>query len=180
MNIVNPYDKIILTDDTIIDIINSLIQEINGINFKNVTINEDIPGQHIITIEYIDSETYPTKEIIVKDGKDALPLTKVIVNSREEFNDNPNGEITGEEEKTLILNLPNIKGDTGARGEVGPSGPKGDTIVAATATIADVGDGQVEVTMTGEGNEKTLNFTFSNITCDVKLVDDLTYEALTE
>ena len=33
--------------------------------------------------------------------------------------------------------------------------------------------------ISGEGNEKTLDFTFSNITCDVKLVDDLTYEVLT-
>lgn len=178
MNIVNPYDKIILTDDKLVAIVNNLIKNTNGINFKNVTISEDIPGEHIITIEYVDSETYPAKEIVLKD---ATQLQKIIVNASEEYNDNPNGELT-DDGKTLVLNLPNVKGDTGAqgpRGETGPTGLKGDTIVAATASITDIGDGQVDVAISGEGNEKTLDFTFSNITCDVKLVDDLTYEVLT-
>ena len=68
MNIVNPYDKIILTDDKLVAIVNNLIKNTNGINFKNVTISEDIPGEHIITIEYVDSETYPAKEIVLKDA----------------------------------------------------------------------------------------------------------------
>ena len=64
-----------------------------------------------------------------------------------------------------LSGMAGIQGPEGQRGPEGPTGPKGDSFSGATATI-DGGDGtpHVDVTVEGEGQSKSLRFSFHDLT----------------
>lgn len=64
-----------------------------------------------------------------------------------------------------LSGMAGIQGPEGQRGPEGPTGPKGDSFSGATATI-DGGNGtpHVDVTVEGEGQSKSLRFSFHDLT----------------
>ena len=102
--------------------------------------------------------------------EDGLPNGSFVIIDTGDVEDPDNASLwcKGDSAYVFIADLSGmagIQGPEGQRGPEGPTGPKGDSFSGATATIdGGVGTPRVDVAVEGEGQSKSLRFSFHDLT----------------
>lgn len=139
--IINPTDKIVVTDDILRNILENISAQQNGLNFKSIDYDEspDDGQYNILTIYFID-ESKPPLALKIKNGSkgdkgdQGNPAIIEAVNASIPSNDTvgtPSVQVTtsGDGNRQSLTfsfqHLKGAKGDKGETGEMGPQGPQG-------------------------------------------------------
>ena len=139
--IVNPTDKIVVTDDVLMSILENISAQQNGLNFKEIQYQDspDDGEYNILTINFMDSSKDPLV-LKIKNGNtgpvgpqgQAAAIDSISASvAPEDTPGDPFVSVTTsgtDINKSIAFTFEHIKGekgDKGEQGDIGPQGPQG-------------------------------------------------------